>query len=179
MRCPECGHENDSKFRFCGMCGVGLRLAESEPPARRDSSSIVSGPSFLGLASEPSPGDPRYLLEDDEPSSGRWRLYLALLVLVAASGGLVWHWQLNGYPWQTRPWDRPAVSSTAPVPTEAPPAQTPTADPQPSANSAATDKDPSDEDESADKASKEEEDKAGPKSEDKTAAVPQSSPDEA
>jgi hypothetical protein len=48
-----------------------------------------------------SSSDVRYLLEDDEPRRAHWRVFIALLLLFAAIGALVWHWQTNGYPWES------------------------------------------------------------------------------
>jgi len=106
VRCPECGHENDAQFKYCGMCGVSLRVTAA-PSTGRDDRSSVSGPSFLGLETEPSRRG-HYLLEEEEPR-GHGRLYFGLLLMLLAAGGLVWHWQRTGYPWQTRPWERPAA----------------------------------------------------------------------
>jgi outer membrane biosynthesis protein TonB len=49
----------------------------------------------------PSAHDIRYLLEDDEPRRPRTRKYLAWFLLAAAFGALIWHWQTNGYPWES------------------------------------------------------------------------------
>src|SRR5690242_13369087 len=84
IRCDQCGHENNSQYRFCGMCGAPLALPPVErkpmpsftpaprpdlrPAVRNDpprpairpaapppqEAWPVSGPSFLGLADEPA-----------------------------------------------------------------------------------------------------------------------------
>jgi len=78
----------------------------------------VSGPSFLGLGDERS-RDLDYLLEDELPSRGHGRLYLALLLLIVSGGLLTWHWQLDGYPWAgliQKPASSRAAISPVPVP---------------------------------------------------------------
>lgn len=52
----------------------------------------VSGPSFLGLAEEPS--SVTYLLED-EMSESHWGRWLVLLIILAALGAVGWHWRSN------------------------------------------------------------------------------------
>ena len=98
LRCEQCGHENDSRYRFCGMCGAKLPLssretaaprtdpADSKPPAKP-----VSGPSFLGLADDPS--DPVSYLLEEEPSTGRWGRYLVLAVFIAGTTVAGWYWR--------------------------------------------------------------------------------------
>ncbi len=60
------------------------------------SSSVVSGPSFLGLAVQPNSDREcaSYLLEDEQSAShpGRFALLLILLIAVAL-GASVWHWR--------------------------------------------------------------------------------------
>jgi len=102
VQCEKCGYENFPQHRFCGMCGAGLRLpgpdrsrpiAGSQPtaPARQDAGPPVSGPSFLGLGSEPTAREgASYLLEDDRGSRHRGR-YLALILLIAAIAVAAWH----------------------------------------------------------------------------------------
>lgn len=132
-RCNQCGYENGPNYRFCGMCGAPL---ESAAPAKAPAvaapsetkAAPVSGPSFLGLAEEPPRDGLEYLLEDDEPRSSHWRLYLALAILAVAAL-LIWaRWRQFGYPWaaqsttaqapaaQTQP--APAVEPPAPLPSE-------------------------------------------------------------
>jgi hypothetical protein len=122
VRCEKCGYENFPQHRFCGMCAAELRLPgpggsqpapqpqrvspppvslrplsqPSSPPARVAREEVtaqkVSGPSFLGLGSEPA--DSRslsYLLEDETPQHrGRNLILIVLLAAVAAAG---WHWR--------------------------------------------------------------------------------------
>jgi hypothetical protein len=75
--CRNCGRQNPADFMFCGGCGQHLPEepppADVEAPAARSdeqvSSSVVSGPSFLGLESPaPSNDEVSYLLDDQ---SGR------------------------------------------------------------------------------------------------------------
>src|SRR5271168_610470 len=98
LRCEQCGHENDSRYRFCGMCGAKLPLParqntapRADPEAPAAPARPVSGPSFLGLADEPT--DPvSYLLEDEASTSHRGR-YLVLAVLFAGVAAAGWHWR--------------------------------------------------------------------------------------
>ena len=98
LRCDQCGHESDPHYRFCGMCGSRLPSAEPLPAAKvklRDEDNAttrpVSGPSFLGLAEEPS--DPVSYLLEDEPtgSNGARLLFVVLLLGCLATAG--WHWR--------------------------------------------------------------------------------------
>lgn len=102
VRCVECGYDNNPQYRFCGMCGVTLRPPEApraEPqdlPAKNSPESVepVSGPSFLGLAGDNSPGA-EYLLEDTA-SQGHGKLFVFLVLLVAAAF-LGWRWHRYGH----------------------------------------------------------------------------------
>jgi hypothetical protein len=100
MQCVQCGHENNSQYRFCGMCGASLHpiLPPVEEPPPERAPRPVSGPSFLGLGDEPPRRNLDYLLEDEPPPS-RGRVFLALLLLVLIAVFLVWHWRRDGYPW--------------------------------------------------------------------------------
>ena len=105
LRCAQCGHENDARYRFCGMCGAKLppspelttapKPAETPPPevAPPPPAKIVSGPSFLGLADEPSNGA-TYLLED-ETDATPWGRYLLLLILLGGAAAVAWIWRAN------------------------------------------------------------------------------------
>jgi hypothetical protein len=68
----------------------------SEPAIFRDESANsgrISGPSFLGLSSQPdSNGDVEYLLED-EPSGGGLRKLLLLVILAAILGLVFVQWR--------------------------------------------------------------------------------------
>jgi len=102
VQCERCGYENFPQHSFCGMCGAGLRppgpdssrpIAGNRPtaPARQDAEPPVSGPSFLGLGSEPTAREgASYLLEDDRGSGHRGR-YLVLILLIAAISAAAWH----------------------------------------------------------------------------------------
>src|SRR5271156_1153425 len=98
LRCEQCGHENDSRNRFCGMCGAKLPLPHRENAAPRTDAAVpdppvrpVSGPSFLGLADEPS--DPVSYLLEDEPSTSHWGRYLVLAIFLAGIAAAAWHWR--------------------------------------------------------------------------------------
>jgi hypothetical protein len=96
IRCEQCGHESDVRYRFCGMCGAKLPppAAPSEPVAAKPPSGEprrVSGPSFLGLADEPS-SSVTYLLED-ELSESHWGRSLILLIILVGIGAAAWHWR--------------------------------------------------------------------------------------
>ena len=99
VRCDQCGHESDPRYRFCGMCGAKLPPPPPPPPEpvaakpREEPMRQVSGPSFLGLAEEPS-SSVTYLLEDEE-SERHWGRALVLLVILVAVGVAGWHWRSN------------------------------------------------------------------------------------
>lgn len=99
LRCEQCGHENDSRYRFCGMCGAKLPLpvrenaaSRTDPAAPEPSARRVSGPSFLGLADEPS--DPvSYLLEDETTTRNWGRSVVVLVVFLGCIAAASWHWR--------------------------------------------------------------------------------------
>jgi hypothetical protein len=81
------------------------RNEQAHPPRRTGearNSDPLSGPSFLGLADNTAQS-PSYLLEDEEPTGGRRRIFAFLLVVILAVGSfLVWRWKQTGniYPWE-------------------------------------------------------------------------------
>jgi hypothetical protein len=104
----------------------GSRPAEpvtGEPPA-------ISGPSFLGL-NQPAPTSSKrgrlsidpdshsgsrnldYLLEDDEPKGGGWKIALMFIALVLAVGFGYLRWKNHGFPWLNAI-KQPAAETTAP-----------------------------------------------------------------
>jgi hypothetical protein len=97
VRCDQCGHESDPRYRFCGMCGAKLPPPPPPPepvaakPVREEPMRRVSGPSFLGLADEPA-SSVTYLLED-EMSESHWGRSLVLLIILGALGAAGWHWR--------------------------------------------------------------------------------------
>jgi len=98
LRCEQCGHENDSRYRFCGMCGAKLpsppreiASPRADSPDPGPSAKPVRGPSFLGLADEPS--DPVSYLLEDEPSTSHWGRYLVLTVFLGGAVAAGWHWR--------------------------------------------------------------------------------------
>jgi Double zinc ribbon/Sel1 repeat len=112
VTCRHCGHPNPSDNRFCGMCGHMLSPAAttsehvSEPvPPRAQQTELprkaepdqapLTGPSFLGLSSEPAAsesGGYSYLFQD-EPESSHKGLYVFLLLLVIGGGVAYARWQ--------------------------------------------------------------------------------------
>ena len=111
MNCRHCGHQNPPENRFCGMCGhllLPARQAEpvgqpaappvrqaAPPPPRQSPDAPLTGPSFLGLSSEPdAPAAESYsYLFQDEPKRSHTGLYVFLLLLVIAGGVLYARWQ--------------------------------------------------------------------------------------
>lgn len=115
LRCEQCGHESDPQYRFCGMCGSRLPTSQTvsarkdNPPLaaeEKERSRPVSGPSFLGLADEPTDRI-TYLLEDEPGTSHGARLFVIILLLAGfAFAG--WHWRS-----MLRGWAMQAMQRTA------------------------------------------------------------------
>ncbi len=98
-------------------------------PAKEETAAI-SGPSFLGL-NQPGPTSSRrgrlsidpdahsgsrdldYLLEDDEPRGGGWKIALMFIALVLAVGFGYLRWKNHGFPWLNAI-KSPAAQTTAP-----------------------------------------------------------------
>lgn len=118
VRCEQCGHENDTQYHFCGMCGSPLRspIAPSAAPPRTNPP-VTSVPSFLGLAEEPK-RNLSYLLEDDEEPPSHRGLYFVVVVvlLLVLGGGIAWHWWNGTWPWETHSTDSATRSPSAPAP---------------------------------------------------------------
>jgi hypothetical protein len=178
VHCPGCGYDgNNPYFRYCGMCGSALRKdapTRPAPPVTRPAPALppaltVDTYSILGLQDqsfEPAihPEDVRqsppgfyeaprhradYLLDDDEPSSPRWRVYLLVVLLLIGAGALAWQWQGSGNAamvWSVLSPASPRASHAAPaaeVPltaenSPATPAPTPAVTPTPAPTSEAT-----------------------------------------
>jgi hypothetical protein len=189
LRCSRCGNENSEQNRFCGMCGGSLLATAPAKPAEPqsvsvaatptapravtgpaqgpprpvgESSSSISGPSFLGL-NDPAPGrgaprkraslsiDPHstpgsnldYLLDEEEPRH-HWGIGKILLILIAfglAAGFGYLRFKNQGLAW-LNPSKKPsaAQTSTAPDTTTTPPpspGSTPDSQPLPQPNVAA------------------------------------------
>jgi hypothetical protein len=131
IRCDQCGHENNPQYQFCGMCGARLQAPpppESREVPRERPSLPVSGPSFLGLADEPSRDHEFHYLLEDEPH-GHGFAYVLLLLIIAGAGFGAWHFRAELYPLWSPLWARisariapnnagtpPAPQSTAPPP---------------------------------------------------------------
>ena len=110
------------------MCGA--RLQAPPPPESRDVPREqrpplpVSGPSFLGLADEPS-RDFHYLL-DDEPRGHGFAYVLLLLIMAGAAFG-AWHFRAELYPLWSSLWTRisDGISPTSSGAASAPQSTTP------------------------------------------------------
>lgn len=74
----------------------------------------ISGPSFLGLNSQPEEGSGEYLLED-EPSGGGLRKFILLLILAAIVGLVFVQWKSS---FKASP--KPAPAKTEPAPATVP-----------------------------------------------------------
>jgi hypothetical protein len=164
LRCSRCGNENSEQNRFCGMCGASLLATPSakpgepqpvsvaatptatravagpaqEPhPSVGESSSSISGPSFLGL-NDPPPGrgaprkraslsiDPHsapgsnldYLLDEEEPTH-HWGIGKILLILIAlglAAGFGYLRFKNQGLAWLNLSKKPPAVAQNSSTP---------------------------------------------------------------
>jgi hypothetical protein len=97
-RCDQCGHESESRYRFCGMCGAKLPPPPSKPAEgiaarheREEPIRSVSAPSFLGLSEEPT-SSVTYLLED-ELSTSHWGRRVGLIIVLVALGIAGWYWR--------------------------------------------------------------------------------------
>ena len=146
MLCRYCGTDNPGVHRFCGMCGKPL---DEEPDAgsggpRKDSSAstiVPAGPVEsaaerpapapaytggifnLGAPSDSSSRSVDYLLEDDEPRSGKGLLLFGVLA-VALVVGLGWmRFRQTGIPGLKGLMgsSSPSASSNAPAPNPASP----------------------------------------------------------
>jgi double zinc ribbon protein len=91
-----------------------LRAGEPRDSGSRNGVNI-SGPSFLGLNSQPA-GDVEYLLED-EPSGGGLRKLLLLVILAAILGLVFVQWRSS---FKANPKPAPAKTEPASAPTPAP-----------------------------------------------------------
>jgi hypothetical protein len=143
--CRYCGTDNPGVHRFCGMCGKPLDeepavessalrkdshasiLAPMEPvesPAERPTPApaYTGGIFNLGAPSDSSSGNADYLLEDDEPRSGKGLLLFGLLA-VALAVGLGWmRFRQTGIPGLKGliGSSSPTATNNAPAPSQAP-----------------------------------------------------------
>lgn len=110
------------------------RIAEAEHPSPRSTPAppqTLSGPSFLGLSSEPprtnlssSSQDFKYLLEDEQPKRTYWRFTLILLILCGL-GYLGWlEYSRSGKGW-VAPWSKERPQSPVQASQPQPGDQTP------------------------------------------------------
>lgn len=134
VRCEDCNYENLAQHSFCGMCGAKLpsprraappgAVAEPTPALEPKpavlapqpapvSQRIISGPSLLGLGNEPTERERVSYLLEDEPGSGSWRRWTAVLVLAAAVGGSGWHWRTAIRAWIVPPPQNSAVDANS------------------------------------------------------------------
>ena len=136
-----CGHLNPAGNNFCGMCGRTLTpspgprasatatAAEQEAPlsaehqAQPDNSTEVpiSGPSFLGLDSQPQRPPYEYLLEEQQPS--HTGIYAFLLVVAVVASVVAWQWQpISAFVQQraTQPQVTQSKANTSTPPADAP-----------------------------------------------------------
>ncbi|MGZ7080297.1 MAG: hypothetical protein ACXVJT_12860, partial [Thermoanaerobaculia bacterium] len=75
---------------------LGLDAPQSRDSGRDSSASgptLISGPSFLGLDSDPPSAD--YLLEEEEPGHGRAWLVVTVIVVLAVLVGLQWRTEVQ------------------------------------------------------------------------------------
>jgi hypothetical protein len=164
LRCPECGHENPAVNNFCGICGAAMQRTPGKPaaapapttpavplrqpprPVEPHAPTTISGPSVLGLGSEPPARNVDYLLHDEEDSHAgrRWGLRILGLIILAGLGWWAWQsgnlsafvtWFKGGrsQPAQVAEVETP-VSATPPVPAS-PGAGSATPPPSPAADS--------------------------------------------
>ena len=116
------------------------RPAERPLPVNVDTSpetpvvQAVSGPSFLGLADEPTKSEFHYLYEDEPPRS-YVGLLVVLLIAVGIGGAAYWQWSRHGYPFNQFGNAAQQTAQTSPPSADAP-AQTP--NPQPPTEKANT-----------------------------------------
>lgn len=123
VRCTHCGYDNSPEYRFCGMCGASLAhppAPEAQPPIRdirpagtatgnvapefSPEAAPVNGPSFLGLADEPSenPKHEFHYLYEDEPPRSHAGLIMVLLVIAIAGAAIGWQWHHSGFPFNSQ-----------------------------------------------------------------------------
>jgi hypothetical protein len=120
VRCAKCDNENDSRCRFCGICGAQLLEPQPTPqteqpaqskPARERVPPVGGSSLFPGLADEPG-SSLAYLLEDDV-STFHWGRVLVLVVLLGCVAAAVWHWRRDLRDWAARVSQRPAAPSVS------------------------------------------------------------------
>jgi len=142
VRCEQCGHENDTQYHFCGMCGSPLQpVTASTRTSAAAPSPAASVPSFLSLGDEPR-RNLNYLLEDEDEPSSHKGLYIVVVLLLVLGGGAAWYWWSGTWPWETRSrTDSVASSQATPTPSatvipsqpsSSPPMTAPSAQPSPS-----------------------------------------------
>ena len=142
VRCEQCGHENDTQYHFCGMCGSSLPRVAA-PVRTSPATPAPNVPSFLSLGDEPK-RNLNYLLEDDddEPRS-HTGLYVSIVLLLLLGGGAAWYWWNGALPWEGRLQKDSVSSQATPTPsaTVTPPVE-PGSPPQTAASSPETNSKP-------------------------------------
>lgn len=108
VRCEKCGHDNDGKFLFCGMCGERLPAVQwreqgqpQETQSKEESVKSSSGVPFSPTGELDAADRAAYLLNDDEEDRPRHtgRLYLALVFLTISIVLLAIHWRQYAHSW--------------------------------------------------------------------------------
>ena len=124
LLCSECGWDNDTRYRFCGMCGA--KLPELRPvlpvgaqlrPVPATPASSIGAPSFLGLV---QPVDDAADLR--RPHSGRGFVLVFCLACAAAAVGY-WRGDLRNWAFSLVN-GRPAASALEPASYSAAPIST-------------------------------------------------------
>lgn len=156
MRCPYCGNENPGEHRYCGSCGrmlfeppaespsVGQEASRPHEPEPSSPAPAYTGGIFnLGAPADKPYRNLDYLLEDDEPKSGKGFLVVGIVALALVAGLGYYRWRDGNFP-GLKP--KTATSQAAPTaapnppdstsPSPAPDQQNPTA--APSAQSSST-----------------------------------------
>ncbi len=136
------GLASASGERDANLHRAAAPVVNSNPePVKERPPAPASVPSFLGLSQEQNPYPDRsldYLLED-EPEPSRTRMYLAIVLLVAAVAMLGWRWRHSGFFSQTHP----AVVTTPGNPTpNSPDASAPETSATPAGSAPATSSNP-------------------------------------
>jgi hypothetical protein len=102
VRCEKCGHENDAKFLFCGMCGERLPSAQWHEKEDTDEAAKAPLSGMLSPTGELDADRAAYLLHDDDEEERprhAGRLYLSLVFLTISIVLLAIHWRQYAHSW--------------------------------------------------------------------------------